>query len=139
MVVNIDCKICKKPAEYGDLCKNCWLGLKLFNRDKRLLGRAVAYVTKSAKLTTKRERRRERARQAELKKLDALAVVVQERNQRNDRLAEMKRKTAAVQKAQKDRREALRANPKQVRIIKRVEPVEAPVDDIDAAFERAIS
>ena len=39
------CLICRDEAVYGDLCKECWLGLKCFQRNPKLLGRAVAYCS----------------------------------------------------------------------------------------------
>jgi hypothetical protein len=64
------CLFCKQEAVYGDLCKTCWLGLKMFNRDVRLLGRAVAYLSPNKRqLKTKRERRTERKKIREVRLL----------------------------------------------------------------------
>lgn len=63
------CKICKQTAKYDDLCGECWLGLKCFQRKPKLLGRAIAYLQNSGKLLTRRERRVERRRNNEIRDL----------------------------------------------------------------------
>lgn len=63
------CLICKKAAQYGDLCKDCWLGLKLFQHSPKLLGRANSYLNHKNKLRTKKERRGVRKRDSELSRL----------------------------------------------------------------------
>lgn len=75
------CLICKSEAVYGDLCKECWLGLKCFHRNTKLLGRAVAYLTKKGHLRTKHERRGSRKRESELSRL-----INQQRADVNDRV-----------------------------------------------------
>lgn len=68
--MNVTCLICKLEAIYGDLCKDCWLGLKMFKRDVRLLGRAISYLGPTKRqLRTKRERRVSRKRIKELERL----------------------------------------------------------------------
>lgn len=63
------CLICRSEAVYGDLCKDCWLGLKSFNRNTKLLGRAISYLGKKHKLRSKNERRGLRKRVSQLSRL----------------------------------------------------------------------
>lgn len=63
------CLICNKESEYGDLCKECWVGLKCFHRNVKLLGRAVTYLGGKRKLRTKKQRRGLRKRESELSRL----------------------------------------------------------------------
>lgn len=63
------CLICKAEAVYGDLCKDCWLGLKCFGRSVKLLGRATAYLSRKGNLRTKFERRAKRHRTSQIEKL----------------------------------------------------------------------
>jgi hypothetical protein len=58
--VTMKCLICRSKAEYGDLCKECWLGLKCFERNTKFLGRAIAYLKRKGTLLTKHEARRDR-------------------------------------------------------------------------------
>lgn len=75
------CLICRAEAEYGDLCKSCWLGLKMFQRNTKLLGRAIAYLGPvKRKLKTKRQRRAAMHETSELKKL-----IESQRRDENDR------------------------------------------------------
>lgn len=74
------CLICNKESVYGDLCKGCWLGLKCFERNCKLLARAITYLGPKRKLRTKRQRRESRKRSAEISRL-----VEQQRTDANDR------------------------------------------------------
>lgn len=74
------CLICPSSTDYGDLCKECWLGLKCFQRDAKRLGRAITYLTRKGMLITKRERRKRRKQGAELAQL-----IGQQRKDEKDR------------------------------------------------------
>lgn len=74
------CLICNQKAEYGDLCKNCWLGMKMFQRNTKLLGRAISYLGGKKKLRTKHHRRGLRKRESELSRL-----INEQRKDTNDR------------------------------------------------------
>lgn len=64
------CLICPNEQKYGDLCGECWLGLKYFRRSQHLLGRAIAYLgLTKRKLRTKRQQRAHMKENAELQKL----------------------------------------------------------------------
>lgn len=63
------CLICNAKADYGDLCKDCWLGLKYFHHTPRLLARAITYLGPKRKLRTKHQRRESRKRQTEIQRL----------------------------------------------------------------------
>lgn len=65
------CLICKAPAVYGDLCADCFVGLQRFKKSTKLLGRAIAYIGKKAKLVTKHQRRIERRRRSDISRLVA--------------------------------------------------------------------
>jgi hypothetical protein len=74
------CLICREKAKYGDLCADCWLGLKCFDRNPKLLGRATAYVKRKGRLRTKHHRRESRKRESELSRL-----INEQRKDANDR------------------------------------------------------
>jgi hypothetical protein len=63
------CLICKAEARYGDLCAECWIGLKNFQQSTHYLGRAIAYLKRKGALTTKRDARQARKRESTLKRL----------------------------------------------------------------------
>lgn len=63
------CLICKDEAVYGDLCKECWLGLKCFHGETKLLGRAISYLSGKKSLRTKNDRRGLRKRNSKLARL----------------------------------------------------------------------
>lgn len=74
------CLICKNEAVYGDLCKECWLGLKCFHHNPKLVGRANSYLANKHKLRTKKERRGLRKHESQLSRL-----IREQRKDANDR------------------------------------------------------
>ncbi len=79
------CLICGIEAVYGDLCKDCWIGLKCFQRNTKLLGRAVAYCANGKHKKTLRPKKTARLSR-KLKKL-----VDEQRKDAHDRIIRFER------------------------------------------------
>lgn len=115
----MNCLICRNEAVYGDLCKDCWVGLARFKRDTKLLGRAISYLGSRKKtLRTKRDRRKLRKHHVEVKQL-----VEQQRADANDREIRFEHAIASAE----DRGKVAARNPNRRGASK-------PVDDSDCPF-----